>query len=258
MAERPGIGKADLVRGLRKLGLTAGQAVLVHSSLSAFGYVIGGADAVIDALLETIGPSGTLVMPTFTWGEYHHRTGVLFDVGATPCETGRIPETFRQRAGVVRSSHICHSMAASGAKAREVLGEDVSSFGKGSAFDHLYRMDAWNLLLGVGFSSCTALHSAEERVGVPYRTHRDFARSSVILEDGRRIPSRSIEYLRRDGSRNDFAKMAGILEEKGVLHTRIIGSACCFNVRIRHVIDCAVELLTRDAYALSRPARSGT
>jgi len=244
----------DVVAGLQELGLAAGDVVLVHSSLSAFGYVEGGADTVIDALLKTIGPTGTLVMPTFTWGEFHDQTGGVFDVRNTPCETGCIPETLRQRPEALRSSHICHSMTAQGPRAHEVLGEDVSSFGKGSAFDHLYRMNAWNLLLGVSFSSCTALHSAEERVQVPYRAYRNFKHSTIILVDGQRVPAKAIEYLRQDGASNDFAKLGELFEAAGILHTCTIGKAICINARIRDIIDRAEKLLRQDPYFLSRPA----
>lgn len=57
---------SDLVTGLRSIGLEAGHHVVVHSKLSSFGYVAGGADAVIDALEDVITLEGTIVMPTFS------------------------------------------------------------------------------------------------------------------------------------------------------------------------------------------------
>ena len=57
----------DLIAaGLRELGLGEGDCVGVHSSLRSFGHVEGGADAVIDALLEVVGPTGTVVMPAYS------------------------------------------------------------------------------------------------------------------------------------------------------------------------------------------------
>ena len=58
--------RSDIVDGLRALGLAAGDRVVVHSSLKAFGRVEGGPNTVIDALEEVITPAGTLVMPTFS------------------------------------------------------------------------------------------------------------------------------------------------------------------------------------------------
>ena len=65
-ADKPVVTKDDLVLGFRRVGLKAGQHVVCHSSLSRFGHVIGGADAVIDALEEVITHEGTLVLPTFS------------------------------------------------------------------------------------------------------------------------------------------------------------------------------------------------
>lgn len=58
------VTKETIKVGLRKLGLRKGDTVGVHCSLSSFGHVEGGADAVIDALLETVGKQGNVVMST--------------------------------------------------------------------------------------------------------------------------------------------------------------------------------------------------
>ncbi len=60
------VGKQEIASGLRSMGLASGDHVVVHSRLSSLGYVVGGADAVIDALQEVLTPEGTLVMPTYS------------------------------------------------------------------------------------------------------------------------------------------------------------------------------------------------
>lgn len=246
------VTRSDIRDGVHSLGIGPGDVVMAHSSLSAFGWVDGGADAVIDGLLDTIGPSGALVMPTFTWRDFHAQDRVEFDVAHTPCETGRIPETFRKRPGVIRSIHVCHSVAATGPAAREMMGEGVSSFGPGSTFDALLKRNAWILMLGVSFQSCTALHAVEEFVGVPYRAHRNFHGSVVVLPDGRRMPSRSIEYLRQDRSGNDFAKMGAVFRDAGVLREARIGKADCMAVRIGDIFAVTRPLLEQNPRYLSR------
>jgi len=57
------VGKED-IKNLTKLGLKRGDTVGVHSSLSSFGHLEGSADAVIDALIETVGEQGNTVMST--------------------------------------------------------------------------------------------------------------------------------------------------------------------------------------------------
>jgi aminoglycoside 3-N-acetyltransferase len=249
------VTQQDIIAGLRRVGLAPGEVVFVHSSLSAFGHVQGGADAVVEALLECVGLDGTVVVPTFTWEMFHHcdADAVVFDLTHTPSNTGRITEVFRRRSKAIRSEHLCHSVAAIGPHSREVMGEGVRSFGAGSSFDALYRLDARCLLLGVGFNVCSALHAVEETMQVPYRDYRDFAGAVVIQPDGRRTPSRSVEYLRRPGYRNHFDKMRGVFEAAGILQLTRIGDAPVTMARLRDIIDVTRDLVAADSYYLVKP-----
>ena len=78
------ITKKHIQNGLRKVGIENGDVVFVHSSLSSFGHVEGAADTVIDALVETVGNEGTIVMPAFTWENFHDKEEVIFDLTKTP------------------------------------------------------------------------------------------------------------------------------------------------------------------------------
>jgi len=248
MTDRPRVENRQIANGLAQVGLGAGDVVLVHSSLSAFGYVEGGADTIIDALLATVGDGGTVVVPTFTWSLFHEAETAVLDLANTSCrdEVGIIPEAFRRRPEARRSTHICHSVAAIGPHTDQVMGEGISSFGAGSTFHRLYELDAWCLLLGVGFTSCTELHAVEEYMRVPYRSHRDFKGSIIVLENGTELPSRSIEFLRHPGYANDFAKMREVFERHGVLRITRVGAAEVINVRIRDIFDITREYMEED------------
>ena len=72
--------KADIKRKLKEIGLESGDNVIVHTSLKSMGYVCGGAQAVIEALIETVGENGTIMMPTQSWKNLDPETGVHGEV----------------------------------------------------------------------------------------------------------------------------------------------------------------------------------
>ncbi len=247
--EQPVVTKPDIVAGLQQVGVAPGEVVFAHSSLSAFGWVKGGADVIIDALLDVVGPEGTVVLPAFTWNKYHAITEpVVFDLAheSVKKEVGIIPETFRQRPGVLRSTHLCHGVSAMGPRAREVMGDGIKSFGAKSTFGQLEALDAWYLFLGATMGSCTALHHVEDLMQVPYRYYRTFEGSVVVLPDGTRQPCRSVEFLPKPGIRQDFRQMEPVFAEYGVLRTTRVGNAKVINLRMRDLVRVGVQCLEQD------------
>lgn len=123
---------ASLTADLRALGLPFGATVMVHSSLARLGYVAGGAHAVVAALLEVLGPGGTLVMPTHSgdlsdpagwrnppvpeaWWQTIKDEMPPFDAELTPTrQMGAIVECFRHVRGARRSDHPTVSATALG------------------------------------------------------------------------------------------------------------------------------------------------
>lgn len=124
--------KDEIIQKLKEVGLKNGDTVMVHTSLGKMGYVCGGAQAVIEALMEVVGDSGTIMMPTQSWKNLDPETGVhweadqkdwqlirdnwpAYDKNLTPTNTmGAVAEMFRQVPGSVRSDHPARSVCAWG------------------------------------------------------------------------------------------------------------------------------------------------
>ena len=174
--------KDRLVRDLTTLGVPEGSTLMVHSSLSALGWVLGGPSTVVRAVSRVLGDDGTLAMPAATpqvgapetwvgpdvpeeWLPVIRDHQPVFDLRTTPTTLGAIPETFRRWPGTLRSDHPLESVCARGPRAEAIVREHPLAFseGLGGPFERLYDLDAWILLLGVGFNRCTALHHAESR-----------------------------------------------------------------------------------------------
>jgi aminoglycoside 3-N-acetyltransferase len=185
------LGVEQLVDGLRALGLERGDRVLVHSALSSFGTVAGGAAAVVDALLAVLGPQGTLVMPYF----YPLYDGD-FDYAHPPMPyTGAIPQLLRSRPGARLSVHPTHAIVAVGPEAESLTANHylVSAVGRGSPINRLAGLGGKVLLLGVTQAVNTSLHTAEAYVGVPCRCRPSDRAPATRCCTGRR----SLHPLRR-------------------------------------------------------------
>lgn len=248
-----------IVGALRALGLGPGMIVLVHSSLRSLGWVEGGADAVIDALITAVSPGGTLLVPTLTGTRQDSPAHPpVFDAATSASWTGRIPETVRRRAGARRSRHPTHSVAGLGPATDEMIGGHeyrATPCASDSPYGRLASMGGLILLLGVTHVSNTSLHMVEEMAGVPYHLQRRRARARVRRDDGTWESIMTALHLWRWG--RDFPKVEPLLEDAGAQYTGPVGAATARLVDARAMRDRLVPLLRDDPlFLLSERARA--
>jgi len=174
---------ARIRTALRDVGVERGMTLCVHSSLGRLGHVEGGADAVVDALLEEVGAEGCVVMPTFPIVRSMQElidSGKTFDVRQTPSRMGVVTEVFRKRPDVRRSHHPTNSMAACGRGAEALLqGHELSRtpYGFATPYGRLAASsDAFVLMLETHVHSL--LHHVQERAEFP----------TLFLPDERTVP----------------------------------------------------------------------
>ena len=82
---------SSLIADFVSLGLQRDTIVMVHSSLSRIGWTQGGPATVIAALLEVLGPHGTLVMPAESPQLADPLSEAVFDPLTTADHDGRDP-----------------------------------------------------------------------------------------------------------------------------------------------------------------------
>jgi aminoglycoside 3-N-acetyltransferase len=162
-----GLTQKELVKSFTAGGVRRGDSLVIHSSLKALGKVAGGADTIIDALQETVGPSGNLLFPTFNYTQPLPLP--FYDPEETPARTGMLNEAARKRKGALRSLHPTHSAAVIGPDAYAIVKDHlaVRAFGVGSPIDILAQRGGKILLIGVGQVSNTTIHIAEEHAKIP-------------------------------------------------------------------------------------------
>ncbi len=78
--KRPLVTRSKLTRDPVSLGLRPGDLIMLHASARATGWAVGGPDVVIQAILDVIGPKGTLMMYA-GWEETSYITIALEEDG---------------------------------------------------------------------------------------------------------------------------------------------------------------------------------
>lgn len=256
----------SLSKDLAALGLSACQTTLVHSSLSSLGHISGGAETVIKALLNVLGESGTLMMPTHTvqntepsnwedppipehWWPTIRTTRPAYEPDITPTRgVGAIPEFFRTMEGVKRSAHPAASFAAIGPNAGYLLENHTSleeEFGDDSPIGKLYELDGRILLLGVSHNSNSSMHLAEYRA--EYSNKKYIKEGTAMLVDGER---QWVEYEMLDLDPDDFDSIAAdfskLAENKKYIAEGKIGLAQSIFMQQRPLVDFSVAWMNNN------------
>ena len=255
------IFQSDIADALQSAGLQRGDSVMVHTSLGKIGYVCGGAQAVIQALIDTVGGEGIIMMPTQSWKNLDPETGVhwdadeadwdgirenwpAYDRAITPTNTmGAVAEMFRLWPGTLRSDHPARSVAAWGKHAEYLTkGHDLSDiFGDTSPIGKFYGLDGKVLLIGVGYDKNTSLHLADVRAEYPGK--HTCVEHSAVMENGKRV-WKAYETLFVDGE--DFKDIGAAFEAAHPVRRARIGGAELKIMKQRELVDFAVGWIEKN------------
>lgn len=257
-ASRGPITTGRLVTDLRNLGVECGSVLMVHTSLRSLGWVVGGPQAVLEALRQAVGAQGTIVMPTQSWQlcdpallkevpeewwpEVRQNLPV-YDPAVTPSQSmGAVAELFRTTPGAVRSSHPHRSVTAAGPQAKFITAEHPldSPSGENSPLRKLVELDAQILLLGVTAAKMTMLHLAEHRATYPGKTNSP--NGAALLMNGRR---EWVQFEELEGQDHDFTRVFdAFASDTGLVHEGRVGNAGALLVPARDLVDYAAAWFT--------------
>lgn len=154
------VTKQEIIDKLQLLGLRPDDEIEVHSSLSSFGYVDGGANTVIDAL-QTVVSEGSIFMPSLCFSpelpltEKDKSLGITVKIKILPenCERsamGVIADTFRHRVDTATGDGIFR-ISGWGKSASEVK----------NGLQYVIHNGGKALLMGVDIYKLTAMHYVE-------------------------------------------------------------------------------------------------
>jgi aminoglycoside 3-N-acetyltransferase len=221
---------------------------MMHAAMSRVGWVEGGPRAVLEAILEVLGPDGTLMVPTFSYSYDKRDVAEAFDKHSTPsCNNGVLADTLWKRPDAYRSDHPAYSVAAVGARAEEMTRNHPieQPVGEGSPLHRLVLAGGHALLLGVGQDKNTLVHTAEALSGVGY-TVVPFKESwgrSVRVKTAKGeilVPQREFS-----GCSYGFPVLEPVLQHKGLMVTGLVGQAACQFFKARDLVNTVFEVLEK-------------
>jgi aminoglycoside 3-N-acetyltransferase len=240
----------NLISAFRKLEIDHSRPVIIHTSLSAFGEVRGGAETVLGALSSSF---DTFVMPAFTYktmitpevgppdnainygkGKYTNLMAEIYhDDMPVDALMGVVAETLRTQPRALRSNHPILSFV--GINAQEIM-DSQSNKNPLLPIQLLMDRDGWVLLMGVDHTVNTSIHYAEQLAG-----RKQFIRWALT-------PKGIIPCQRFPGCSDGFNAIASHITDE--VRTIKLGEATIQAIPIGSLINSVCTLLLEDPLAL--------
>ena len=193
--------KEEILAQLDRFHAPRDRVVLMHSSLRAIGNVEGGAEGLLDILVEYFTRNGGLFcVPTHTW----HLLGqdITLDMGSDESCLGVFSSVAIRDPRGIRSENPCHSMVVFGPreKAENFVENELwvpNPVSSDSCYGKIHRMGGQILLVGVAQNRNTFLHTAEDILKLANRIGGDPVDVAVRQKDGEVI-RRKLELFHTD------------------------------------------------------------
>jgi aminoglycoside 3-N-acetyltransferase len=240
----------DFLEALQAAGVKNGDLLLVHSDITTFGKLAlfdrnALCQALVDALQNSVGVDGTLVMPTFTYSFCKHLT---YDVDVSSSTVGVLTEFFRKLPNTVRTLHPIFSAGISGKLSKDLQKIDMDAFGENSIFGRVHAKKGKLAFLGTSLQACTFIHHVEQMHGVPYRFIKTFP--GIIKQSNKEFETEAT-YLVRYLDRNvnlDLKRFEQHLLKIGKMTEVKIGEGRLLVVDAEELFIEGCKLLDQDIY----------
>ena len=242
---------------LDRIGIRSGDIILVHSSYDAFSGFSGRPTDVIRVLEQSVGDSGTILMPTLSFAGTaiaYLEENPVFDVNRTPSRTGILTELFRRQPGTLRSIHPTHAVAGRGTRAAELLdGHEYATTpcGNPSPYFRLAELGGRMLFLGTGIEAMTFYHTVEEMLE-PMMPTSPFA---VEIYEVRCTDANGVDQLVRVrpfdpvlSRRRDLSPLEATLRDKGRWREGRLGTLRAQLLDCGDVVRCLHDMARKGCF----------
>ncbi|MGN1343135.1 MAG: aminoglycoside N(3)-acetyltransferase [Traorella sp.] len=249
--------KEDFKAAMQRLGVKKGMLLYVSASLDEFPCVIGGAQAIIEALMDIVGYDGTIVMPSFTYYlcdpiemkdvprdrvQEARRNSLAFDKRLSiPKDSGEVSIQFMRNEAVLRSNHPMVSFLAWGKYAKLIVEKHPLHFGMNhlSPLGKIKEYNGYVITIGNEYQDCEIFHVAQYMtMKCPIRIY-----SCPIDRSG---STSWIQILDLELNHDSYNKIGEIMEERQLVKTTYIGSSTCRMFSAKVAIEGSLEYFNKD------------
>lgn len=242
--------KTDLKDQLQSFGIKEGDTILVHSSMSKIGFVEGGPKTIVDALLETVGPNGHILMPNSPNARFqldYIQEIHYFDVLNDKSKLGAISEYFRNHENAVRSWHPTEPVSCIGPDTEFFVGthfNQITPYNENSPFYKVAERNGKILMIGVTLDNAgTNLHTLEDAIeDFKYPVYHPTVFETKIVDP--KGKTHSVKTKVHDPVWSKKRKCDGLIplfEERNVLEFVKFGNASTLLLDARKMLDVMIE-----------------
>ncbi len=243
------ITKDHLLSEFTKLGINSDDIVMVHTSVSSFGYIVNGAYDIIDALREIVS-DGIVIVPGHTtensrveewqrppvpkeWHDTIKRCIRPTNRDTEPTGIGAVPRVFSRYNDIYRTEHPFVSLMYYGTDIPEQLKNQPldKPHSYNGPFGYLYENNVKLLMLGTEYDNLTFMHLACNINNGPYTV----VESNIY--DGNSI--KRISFDIEDDDTDLFNIIGNKFEEDKPesIKIRKIGNATCKLINGKEIVD---------------------
>jgi aminoglycoside 3-N-acetyltransferase len=247
---------------LSLIGIKAGDTLLVHSSMSKIGFLENGAKTIVEALLESIGEEGNLLMPNSPNAGLqldYIRKLIVFDVQQAPSQLGAISEYFRKLSKAKRSPHPTEPVSCVGKDADFFVDDhfgNLTPYNSNSPFYKVAQRRGKILYIGVTLANAgTSLHLLEDII-------KDFEFSvyfpeefevTVKMENGEFKKMKTLVHDPNQSKKRKCDELIPLFKRKKALKEVKIGKAVTLLVDAHKMLEVMIDEYKKNGVTMYTP-----
>ena len=249
--------KDDFKSALIRLGVKKGMLLYVSASMEKFRYVVGGAQSLIEALMELVGYDGTIVMaaptrhlcdpvelgvvPRDRADEARSHALPFNRKLSVPSGVGEVAIQFMRNDAVLRSNHPMVSFLAWGKYAKLIVEKHPLHFGMNqeSPLGKIKEYNGYVITIGNDYDRCEIFHLAQyATMKCPIRIY-----SCPIDKGG---ATSWIELLDLELNTDGYKEIGKNMESRFLVKSTYLGNSNCRLFSAKVAQESAIEYFNKD------------